>query len=392
VLESIQDRLALEVRGKPYFEATITPGISLGYRRLEGRAGSWSARLADGAGGNRIEAIGVADDLEPANGRDILSFEQAYDKARTVTRAAVTELLTVNMALERYAAELKARGGLAGNVSRVRHHLPRGLAAKNVSAVTAGDLRAFRDGIKAAPATVNRTIRILKAALNQVAEANEELSTNAWRVGLKQKPNAHQARNVVLSDEQVRDVVAAAYAEDAAFGLFVEVAAVTGARPSQIARLEVRDLQADRVMMPTSKKGTGDKPRHIRVPVTLSLAAKLKVAAAGRAPTDALLVRSKGDAWTPTSNDHRLPFQRAAKVAGLDPEVVTIYALRHSSIVRRIKANKTPLRTIAAIHDTSVVMIERNYSRDIDQCDASVREGLLDTSEPMADNVVALRA
>jgi len=87
-----------------------------------------------------------------------------------------------------------------------------------------------------------------------------------------------------------------------------------------------------------------------------------------------------------------LPFQRAAKVAGLDPEVVTIYALRHSSIVRRIKANKTPLRTIAAIHDTSVVMIERNYSRDIDQYDASVREGLLDTSEPMADNVVALRA
>jgi hypothetical protein len=38
------------------------------------------------------------------------------------------------------------------------------------------------------------------------------------------------------------------------------------------------------------------------------------------------------------------------------------YALRHSSIVRGIRAN-LPIRLVAALHDTSVRMIERHYSR-----------------------------
>src|SRR5262245_32189385 len=233
-------RARLAPRGKPYFVATVPPGISLGYRRLENRAGSWSARIADGNGGNRIEAIGVADDFEPANGKDVLSFEQAQDKARTVIRGESSDKITVARALERYEADLLKRGGLAGNVSRVRHHLPRALLNKEVTTVTEADLSAFRDSIDAAPATINRTIRILKAALAVVESVNER----ALRMGLKQLPNAHEARNVVLSDDQVRAVVAAAYDENPQFGLFVEVAAVTGARPSQIVRLEICDLQA----------------------------------------------------------------------------------------------------------------------------------------------------
>jgi hypothetical protein len=46
--------------------------------------------------------------------------------------------------------------------------------------------------------------------------------------------------------------------------------------------------------------------------------------------------------------------------AGL-PDVIP-YALRHSSIVRGIRAN-LPIRLVAALHDTSVEMIERHYSR-----------------------------
>ena len=40
------------------------------------------------------------------------------------------------------------------------------------------------------------------------------------------------------------------------------------------------------------------------------------------------------------------------------------YALRHSSIVRGIRAN-LPIRLVAAAHDTSIGMIERHYSRFI---------------------------
>ena len=38
------------------------------------------------------------------------------------------------------------------------------------------------------------------------------------------------------------------------------------------------------------------------------------------------------------------------------------YAFRHSSIVRGIRAG-LPIRLVAAVHDTSVQMIERHYSR-----------------------------
>ena len=45
------------------------------------------------------------------------------------------------------------------------------------------------------------------------------------------------------------------------------------------------------------------------------------------------------------------------------PDVIP-YAFRHSSIVRGIRAN-LPIRLVAALHDTSVAMIERHYGRFI---------------------------
>jgi hypothetical protein len=64
---------------------------------------------------------------------------------------------------------------------------------------------------------------------------------------------------------------------------------------------------------------------------------------------------------------------------------VTLYALRHTSIVRQLLAN-VPVRVVAAMHDTSVVMIERNYSKYIaDHADELVRAAL-----PVPAEVVAL--
>ena len=55
---------------------------------------------------------------------------------------------------------------------------------------------------------------------------------------------------------------------------------------------------------------------------------------------------------------------------------VTLYALRHTSIVRQLLAN-VPVRVVAALHDTSTTMIERNYSRYIaDHADELARATL----------------
>src|SRR5262249_13585238 len=58
------------------------------------------------------------------------------------------------------------------------------------------------------------------------------------------------------------------------------------------------------------------------------------------------------------------------------PAKVTMYALRHTSIVRQLLAN-VPVRVVAALHDTSVVMIEHNYSKYIaDHADELARATL----------------
>ena len=77
--------------------------------------------------------------------------------------------------------------------------------------------------------------------------------------------------------------------------------------------------------------------------------------------------------------------------AGLDPTIVTMYALRHSSIVRQLLAG-VPARIIATNHDTSIVMLERTYSRYIgDHSDALSRRALLDTARAVGGNVVPLK-
>jgi len=65
-LENRTARRRLETRRKPYFDV-ISPGISLGYRRVVTGAGRWVLRAADGAGGSWTQVIGIADDYEAPN-------------------------------------------------------------------------------------------------------------------------------------------------------------------------------------------------------------------------------------------------------------------------------------------------------------------------------------
>jgi hypothetical protein len=109
-----------------------------------------------------------------------------------------------------------------------------------------------------------------------------------------------------------------------------------------------------------------------------------------RPPNAPLLVKSSGEPWK--KSDHSRLFRRAAKAACQDPTEVTLYALRHSNVVRQILAG-VPIRVVAVNHDTSIAMLERTYSRYIgDHSDALARGALLDTGTGVEGNVVQLRA
>jgi integrase len=331
-------RLRLPVAKKPTF-VKIAPGISLGYRRNQ-TAGTWVARVADGKGGNWTKAIGAADDYADADGRNVLDYWQAQDAARKLAgKTDDGKPLT--------AASLQTRGGDTYNVSRVRRHMPDTLAGKVVKLLTAGELRRWRDALakEMAPASVNRTTTAMKAALNLATSTDETISNRqTWANGLDPLPNAEGSRNVILDETQVRRIVTEAYVESPEFGLLIEVAAVTGARISQLRRLCVRDLQTDRLRltMPTSGKGksTG-KLSHRPVPIPASLAERLRSTRPDDAP---LLLRPGGKPWSRT--DQTWPFRHVAARAGLDPAEVTLYALRHSSIVRQLLAG-VPARVVA---------------------------------------------
>ena len=396
-IENRTNRLKLDRRPKPYGLITIAPRIRLGYRRCK-LAGTWVVECADGKGGEWQKRVGIADDFEEADGANIFDFWQACDRAKAIARGQAGGVpVTVAAAIDDYEADLRVRGGDPINASRVRFHLPAGLSDKPVALLGVAELKRWRNSLLAKglkPSTVARTLQAARAAFNRAADNDPARIHNrdAWRIGLGGLINTYNVRNTILTDAEVLRLVEAAYGLDHALGLWIETAAVTGARSSQIAALLVADLQASRsdprLMMPRSRKGRGQRQVTRRpVPITPTLAAKLRQAAGTRAPQAPLLVRRDGQPWNLQNQEHlRIPFGRIAKQLGLD---CTPYALRHSSIVRQLLAN-TPIRVVAVCHDTSVVMIERTYSPYIaDHSDAIARRGLLDTA-PAGENVVSL--
>ena len=209
-LETATARRRLEVRKKPFW-TTISPGIGLGYRRNAG-PGTWSVRSTNSDGADWIKRIGLADDLEPADGKHVLTYWQAIDVARALARRQpgaddANRPVTVGEALDRYQRDLESRGADAQNANRVRRHLTPTLATKPVALLTMNDLRHWRDGLVSkgvAPATINRTRAGLRAALELAASLDDRITNrNAFRSGLKGLPGGKNARRVVLPDADV---------------------------------------------------------------------------------------------------------------------------------------------------------------------------------------------
>jgi integrase len=399
-LDSREARSKLKPRPMPY-NAAIGKRDAIAYRRLKGKDGTfhWRRYVGDQNPERDYEwtYLGDADDLSPADGNRILDFWQAQDKARElIAERAKTapdadgKIITVAVALDRYKVDLEVRGADVDNVARVRIHLKGALAERPIALLTVDELKRWRDGLRKvmAPASVNRVCNALRASLNLAADnAKGSVNRGPWEIGLKAIPDSMESRNVVLPESHIRRLILEAPKESEEFGLFVEVAAVTGARPSQIARLLVRDLKGDKLEMPSSKKGRGTKKILRReVPIPAALAGRLRAATRSKQQDAVLLTKPSGQAWS--RSDHSRLFTRTVRRANLDPNEVTIYALRHSSITRQLTA-AVPIRIVAALHDTSVGMIERTYSQGIDRhVDQIVRGTLLDVGKKPADRKV----
>ena len=406
----LQDRSArarLKVRQNPYWRM-VCEGQHLGYRK-GARGGTWVARYRPpGCDGNGIKrSLGVADDVGEANGDTILSWKQALDKAthwfelqeKGGTETALNPDITVAEAVDAYLAMRNARrASQAGREVRsdaasslTRHVLEdRRIAGIALARLAEADLTAWQQRTLRRRGTIQRVVNDLKAALNRAWTEHRRALPGDLPVVIRhgltvEAPAVAKARardNQILSDDQIRRIVAAALALDEDFGRLVTLLAATGARFAQVRRMCVGDVQAQqgRVMVPESFKGKKQAAAHIRVQVGADTLAVLAPAVEGRSPGAPLLERwrhvqvktaerrnatqvwerHERGPWVTSSEMTRLWHQvcEAAQV----PASTIPYALRHSSIVRGLRFG-LPIRLVAALHDTSVVMIERHYSR-----------------------------
>src|SRR6476620_3172076 len=312
-MESRSARLnKFTIRRRPYSGPSLARGIALLYRRNKTN-GTWVLKVSDGHSAYWTKAFALADDFEDADGKSVLTFYQAQDQAKKLARGDVGDAdsapITIDGALKAYRSDLEARGANPYNADWPRLHLTGVLLSKPAALLTAIELKKWRDGLLGtmAPSTINRLCRCLCAALEQAAQHDRRIQNrDAWETGLAGLPNAQEVRNIIISDDKVRELIAAAYDLDHQFGLLTDTLAITGARPSQAVRLRVEDLHnhplRPKLMMPKSAKGGGrnrsaKKVERYSVPITVQLAARLKEAANGRPGDAPLLLQSDGTKW-----------------------------------------------------------------------------------------------
>jgi integrase len=379
-------RAKLAARGQPYYSELLT-GLSLGYRKGLRRS-RWVLRRWDGEAYVVTTLDGETDDHEPANGKEILSFDQAKQKAfaladgaaKTVKglpqrRRAKTSPATVREAVEAYLAFLDQQ----------RKSGPKSRALANASILPelgdirlrdltkqiltdwlydlAASARRTRAGVAPAPVTneecrkrrasANRVWTVLKAALNMALAANPPLvaSDAAWRT-VKSLGEANAANQRLLTLDEMRRIAAAAENDPDFRALFI-CACHSGLRYGELSRLVVGDYdpRSDSIIVRYSKVG-----KSRRVTLTREASDYFARLCAGRSATETLL-RRNGEAWRPGQQDR--PMRAACAKAGV--ERGHFHLTRHAYASHSIMDGLSLFVVARAMGHSSTRQVEQTY-------------------------------
>jgi len=356
-LETREARRRLSAQPKPHWR-TLRPGqLHLGYCcRRKGSAGYWTTRtyigVRDAGSPYRIEKLpGIADDFEDANGQTVLSFAEAQDKAlarQHTAEGAPQGRLTVRKAVTNYVEYLRAEGRPTKDTEwRVAAHILPKLGDIEVAALTSDKLRRWLAALasagvrlrtkkgkaqkhKAVPeddeavrrrrSSANRVLTILKAALNFAYDEKHVSSRDAWGRRVKPFEGVDVARLRYLSVAEAKRFLNAC---DPQFRLLVRGALETGARYSELARLQVQDFHPDAGAIHIRKSKSG-KARH--AVLTADGVGFFREVCIGR-PGSTTMFERNGKPWR-TGDQARL-MKAASENAKLTPPV-TFHGLRHT--------------------------------------------------------------
>jgi integrase len=383
-LDSREARGRLKAQGKPYWRA-IEPKLHLGYRRLKGRAGTWSARHYIGDQQYEVELLGVADDYSDADGVAILDFWQAQTEARKrmVTRAhsaaGITGPRTVRECMNSYLEWLESNRKTArdaryksdaliipqlGDIEcdalttdqlekwlyRLAKQAPR-LRTKKGEKQQHRDEADDDDRDRRRKSTANRVFTILRAALNRDWKAGKISSDAAWR-RVEPFEDVDTARVRYLKVAEAQRLI---NASSGAFRSLVQAALQTGARYSELARLTVDDFDAEAGTLRIGQSKAG-RARH--VVLTDEGIALFRQLAAGRKGSALLLPRADGTAW---GHSHQIrPTEESCGRAKISPPI-SFHGLRHTWASLAVM-NGIPLLVVAKnLGHTDTRMVEKHY-------------------------------
>jgi integrase len=366
-LDSRDARRKLKVSGKPYWRS-IGRGLHLGYRK--GKTGSvWVVRQYQGDQQYKLETIAQADDTEDANGIDILDFWQAQEAARKFRLGArKIGAYTVKDAVRDYLEYLGDKPSYNDAKLRLNAFAIPTFGNKSVNEIEAGQLRKWHREMSKRPAryrrgdladpevarkrqvSANRCLTYLKAALNHAwrekkktgVETNDEWS----RVQPFKGVDIPRAR--YLTPDECRRLINACQGH---FRTLVHAALQTGARYSELARLQVADFdEASGTLHVRKSKVNKDR----RIILTSEGREFFRQLAVGRAGTALLLGRE----WKKTNQSD--PMRTACKRAKIDPPI-GFHGLRHTWASLSAMAG-IPLFVIAqSLGHSGTRMVERHY-------------------------------
>jgi Phage integrase family len=287
-IETREARTKLKPRGKPYWRS-IGKGLHVGYRKGK-RGGVWVIRRYIGAGDYKVETIAAADDVEDANGIEILDFWQAQDAARNMRPWAAPNVkgYTVAQAVADYLEHLEGRASWADAKRRLQAFALPAFGDKSVNDLDEDEIRKWhraiaKQGARArtkpgAPqnyrksegdpeayrkrqASANRCLDLLKAVLNLARRNHKRTgvkSSEAWDC-VERFKGVHIPRSRYLTIAECKRLMNAC---DPEFRILVRATLETGGRYQELARLRVVDFNPDSGTLHV-RKSKAHKDRHI---------------------------------------------------------------------------------------------------------------------------------
>jgi integrase len=366
-LDTREARSRLRVQGKPHWRL-LEPGLHLGYRRLAKRPGTWCVRRYVGGQTYTVETLKgvVADDFADADGKTVLDFKQAQREAQK--HKPKVGPLTVAGAIEQYLTYLVDNGKSADDARyRADALILPPVGGIEISALSTEKLRGWLAALAKTPAkrrkaeagaeplrrrrsTANRTLAILKAALNLAFREGLVPSDAAWR-RVKPFKGVDAARLRYLSVAEAQRLINAC---DPDLRGLVQAALQSGCRYGELARMRAHDFNPDANTVTVGQSKSG-KPRHVFL--TDEGAALFRRWCAGKAG-NALLFTRGGEAWQ-KSNQAR-PMRLACQRAKIEP-AIGFHQLRHSYCSLAIMAGAPLLVVAKNVGHADGRMVEKHY-------------------------------